>query len=162
MLNFTNYQGNAIKTWWDITTSHLLEWLLLRRQKITGVGEDVEKKEPLFTDGWCSLTQSCLTLWPHGLQHASLPCPSPSPEAYSSSCPSISDAIHLVLCRLLLLLPSIFPRVGSLHQWPKYWSFSFSTVLPMSIQDWFPLELTGRNVNWGSHYGKQSRGSSKS
>ena len=51
MLNFTNYQGNAIKTWWDITTSHLLEWLLLRRQKITGVGEDVEEKGSLCTVG---------------------------------------------------------------------------------------------------------------
>ena len=47
---------------------------------------------------------------------------------------------HLILCRLLLLLPSIFPSIrifsneSALHiRWPKYWSFSFSSVLPMNI-----------------------------
>ena len=34
-----------------------------------------------------SVTQSCPTLWPHGLQHARFPCPSPTPRAYSNSCP---------------------------------------------------------------------------
>ena len=47
-------------------------------------------------------------------------------------------------------LPSIFPSIrvfsdeSSLRiRWPKYWSFSFSNSLPMNIQDWFPLGLTG-------------------
>ena len=35
-----------------------------------------------------SVTQSCLTLWPHGLEHARSPCPSPTPRACSNSCPS--------------------------------------------------------------------------
>ena len=35
----------------------------------------------------CSVAQSCLTLWPHGLQHARLPCPSPALKAYSDSRP---------------------------------------------------------------------------
>ena len=35
-----------------------------------------------------SVAQSCLTLWPHGLQHARLPCPSPTSGACSNSCPS--------------------------------------------------------------------------
>ena len=34
------------------------------------------------------------SLWPHGLQHARLPCPSPTPRACSNSCPSIDDAIQ--------------------------------------------------------------------
>ena len=34
-----------------------------------------------------SVAQSCLTLQPHGLQHARPPCPSPTPEVYSNSCP---------------------------------------------------------------------------
>ena len=57
---------------------------------------------------------------------------------------------HLVLCCPLLLLPSIFPSIrvfsneSVLHiSWPKYWSFSSASVLPMNIQDWFPLECTG-------------------
>ena len=60
---------------------------------------------------------------------------------------------HLILCRLLLLPPSIFPSIrvfssesGLCIRWPKYWSFSFSLrpSLPLiNIQDWFPLGLTG-------------------
>ena len=56
---------------------------------------------------------------------------------------------HLILCRPLLLLPSIFPSIrvfsseSVLHfRWPKYWSFSFS-ISPSNIQDWFPLGWTG-------------------
>ena len=50
----------------------------------------------------------------------------------------------------LLLLPSIFPSIrvfsneSALYiRWPKYWNFSFTSVLPKNIQDWFPLGLTG-------------------
>ena len=57
---------------------------------------------------------------------------------------------HLVPCCPLLLLPSIFPsnKVFSNQSilgiwWPKYWSFSSASVLPMNIQDWLPLGLTG-------------------
>ena len=56
---------------------------------------------------------------------------------------------HLILCCPLLLLPSIFPsiRVFSSElvlciRWPKYWSSASASVLPMNIQDWFPLGLT--------------------
>ena len=55
---------------------------------------------------------------------------------------------HLILCRPLLLPPSIFPSIrvfsneSTLHiRWPKYWSFSFN-ILPMNIQNWFPLGWT--------------------
>ena len=70
----------------------------------------------------------------HGLQHARLPCPLPTPRACSNS--SIASVIlsnHLILCHPLLLLLSIFPSIrvfskeSVLHiRWPKYWSFSFS------------------------------------
>ena len=40
-----------------------------------------------YTFCCCSVAQSCTTLWPHELQHARLPCPSPSPRACSNSCP---------------------------------------------------------------------------
>ena len=57
---------------------------------------------------------------------------------------------HLILCHSLLLLPSIFATIRDFSKesvlcirWPKYWSFSFSIILPMNIQDLFPLGLTG-------------------
>ena len=95
---------------------------------------------------------SRVRLWSRGLQHARLPCPRPSPGACSNSCPSsrwchptiLSSVVPFSSC-----LPS-FPVSLSSESvlwitWPKYWSVSFSiTVLPMNIQDWVPLGLTGR------------------
>ena len=72
------------------------------------------------------------SLRPHELQHARPLCPSPTPGVYPDSCP-LSWWYHLILCRPLLLLASIFPSIrvfsneSTLHiRWPKYWSFSFS------------------------------------
>ena len=99
-----------------------------------------------------SVAQSCLILRPHGLQHARLPCPSPTPRAYSNSCPwqrwchpSISS--------------SAIPFSSHLQSFPASGSFPMSQfftlgghsieisasalVLSMNIQDWFPLGLTG-------------------
>ena len=59
---------------------------------------------------------------------------------------SMMPSNHLILCHHLLLLPSVFPSIqvfsneSALHiRWPKYWS----SVLPVNIQDWFPLRWTG-------------------
>ena len=72
----------------------------------------------------------------HELQHVRLPCPSPTPGAYSNSClcPCIyMPSNHLILCHPLLLLLSVIPSIrifsnkSVLHiRWPKYLSFSFS------------------------------------
>ena len=76
------------------------------------------------------------SLGPHGLQHASFPCPSFTISRSLLRCMSIESVIlsnHLIFCRSLLLPPSIFPSIrvfpneSALHtRWPKYWSFSFS------------------------------------
>ena len=62
---------------------------------------------------------------------------------------SVMPSNHLLLCPLLLL-PSIFPSIRVFSnesvlriRWPKYWSLSLASVLPMNIQDGFPLGLTG-------------------
>ena len=94
------------------------------------------------------------SLWPHGLQHTRLPCPSATPGTCSNSCPSSRWCHPAILsCRPLLLLPSIFPNIrvfsneSVLHiRWPKYWSFSFS-ISPSNENpglisfriDWFGL-----------------------
>ena len=61
---------------------------------------------------------------------------------------------NLILCRPLLLLPSIFPRIrvffneSAVHiRWPKYWSLASALVLPMSILGWFPLRLTDYKID---------------
>ena len=57
---------------------------------------------------------------------------------------------HLILCLPLFLLLSVFPSIKVFCnesvlpiRWPKYWSFSSASVLPMNIKGWFPLVLTG-------------------
>ena len=63
---------------------------------------------------------------------------------------SVMPSNHLILCHLLLLLPSIFPSIRVFSKesvlcitWPRYWSFYFSSVLPMNIQGWNPLNWLG-------------------
>ena len=71
----------------------------------------------------------------HGLKNARPPCRSPTTRVYSKlkSIESVMSSNHLILCRPLLLLPSIFPSIrvftneSVLHiRWLKYWSFSFN------------------------------------
>ena len=82
------------------------------------------------------------SLQPHELQHTRLPCPSPTPGAYTRSLlkfmsfTSVMPSNHLILCHLLILLSSIFPSIRVFSnestlciRWPKYWSFSFSMSL---------------------------------
>ena len=75
------------------------------------------------------------SLQSHGLQHARITCPFSNSWSLLKlmSIESVMPSNHLVLCRPLLLPPSIFPsiRVFSSEsvlciRWPKYWSFSFS------------------------------------
>ena len=94
-----------------------------------------------------------ISLRPHGLQHARLPCLPPTPRACSNSCPLSWTSNHLIFCRPLLLLPSIFSSIkvfsseSVLHiRWPKYWSFSFSISASSEYSglisfriDWFDL-----------------------
>ena len=87
-------------------------------------------------------------LWPHGLQHARPPCPSPTPGVYSNSCP-LSWWFHLSSAVPFSHLQS-FPASGSFQMNQLFApgdqniGVSASTsVFPMNIQDWFPLGWTG-------------------
>ena len=91
-------------------------------------------------------------LWPHGLQHAKLPCPSPIPGLYSNSCP-LSQWCHPTVSS------SVIPFSFCLQSFPTLGSFQMSqffasggqsirvsasaSVLPMNTQDWSPLGWTG-------------------
>ena len=83
-----------------------------------------------------SLSVVSSSLQPHGLRHARLPCPSPTRLLRLMSIKSVMPSNHLILCRLLLLLPSIFPSIRVFSnesvlciRWPNYWSFNFSISL---------------------------------
>ena len=103
------------------------------------------------------------SLWPHGLQPAKLPCPSPTPGAYSNSCP-LSWWCHPTISS------SVFPFFSRLQSFLSSGSFQMSqffasggqsinlpasaSVLPMNIQEWFAL-------GWTSLISLQSKGLSR-
>ena len=77
--------------------------------------------------GCCSVAQSCLTLWPCGLQHARLPCPSPSPRICSNSCP-LSRWCHLTISS------SVVPFSSCLQSFLESESFPVSQLFASSGQ----------------------------
>ena len=92
------------------------------------------------------------SLWPHELQHARPPCPSPTPGIYSNSCalcwwchPAISSSVvHFSSC------PQSLPASGSFSMSQLFASggqgigvSALASVLPMNTQDWSPLGWTG-------------------
>ena len=91
-------------------------------------------------------------LRPHELQHGRLPCPLPTLGARSNSCPS-SQWCHPTISSFVILFSSwlqSFPASGSFPMSQFFTSDGqnigvspSASVLPMNIQDWFPLGLTG-------------------
>ena len=96
----------------------------------------------------CSSVAKLDSLWPYGLQHTRLPCPSLSPGVCLNSCPlcqwchpTISSSVAPFSC------PQSFPASGSFSM---SWPFASggqrirtsASVLPVNIQGWFPLQLT--------------------
>ena len=100
----------------------------------------------LFSQFSCSVMSDSVR--PHGLQHARLPCPSPSPRVNSNSCP-LSRWCHPTI------MSSVIPFSSCLQSFPASGSFpvtqnfasggqtivvsASASVLPVNIKDWFPL-----------------------
>ena len=92
------------------------------------------------------------SLWPHGLQHVRIPCPSPTPGVYSNLCP-LSQWYHPTISS------SVVPFSSHLQSFPTSESFQMSksftsggqsigvsastSVLPMNTQDWSPFGWIG-------------------
>ena len=92
------------------------------------------------------------SLRPHGLQHARLPCPSPSPGVCSNSCPSnrwchptvSSSVVPFSFCLQYFLSSGTFQMSQLFTSGGQSIRASASaSVLPMNIQGWFPLGSTG-------------------
>ena len=121
-------------------------------------------KHPLNLS-WVQFSCSAVSnsLWPHGLQHARPPCPSPTPGVYSNSSP-LSRWCHPTISSSVIpfsACPQSFPASGSFQMSQLFPSggqrigVSASTsVFPMNNQGWSPLGWTG----WIS---LQSRGLSR-
>ena len=108
----------------------------------SGVCFSVTKLCPTQKEWWS-------TLWPNGLQHARLPCPSLSPRVCSNSCP-LSQWCHPIISSFVVPFSSCsqsFPASGSLPVSLVFISGGQSvgasaSVLLMNIWGWFPLGLT--------------------
>ena len=89
------------------------------------------------------------SLWPHGLQHTRLLCPSPTPGAYSNSCP-LSWWCHPAISSFVVPFSSCLQSFPASESSPMSQLFASGgqssgasvSVLPMNIQGWFPLGLT--------------------
>ena len=103
----------------------------------------------IWSHQFSSVAQSCLTLC-DPMKHTRPPCPSPAPRVYSNWCP-LSRWCHPTISS------SVVPFSSSLQSFPTSGFFQMSqfvggqsigvlasvSVLPMNIQDWFPLGWTG-------------------
>ena len=114
--------------------------------------EDFKKENAGLSSVQLSHSVVSNSLQPHGLHHARPPCPSPTPRVYSNSRP-LSRWCHPTI------LSSVIPFSSRLQSFPASGSFQMSqlfasggqstgvsastSVLPMNIQDWFPLGWTG-------------------
>ena len=114
---------------------------------------DLSMLRPHITFGYCvssvqfshSVVSNCL--WPYGLEHARLPCPSPTPGACSNSCPS-SRWCHATVSSSVVLFSSCLQSFPASRSCPLSQFFASggqrigasasASVLPMNIQDWFP------------------------
>ena len=140
-----------------------------RRPKQTFLQRDIQMAKKTWKDAQhhysvqfsCSVVSD--SLWPHELQHARPPCPSPTPRVHSNSC-SLSQWCHPTISS------SVVPFSFYLQSFPASGSFPMSqffasggqsigvsasiSVLPMDTHDWVPL-------GWTSWISLQSKGLSR-
>ena len=135
----------------------MVKWIMVYPYSaIKGNKPLIYSKMSMNLQGFCSVqfSRSAVSnsLWPHGLQHARPPCPSPTPGVYSNSCP-LNWWCHPTISS------SVIPFSSHLQSFPASGSFPMSqlftsggqsigvsastSVLPMNTQDWFPLGWTG-------------------
>ena len=162
-LEWYSYKSRKVKDFWEIAAARKKRGKIflkcLQREHCSGLAfwpPELWKNRLLLFSATSSVLFSGSVvsdyLQRHGLQHARPPCPSPTPRVYSNSCPS-SWWYHPTISS------SVVPFSSSLQSLPASGSFPMSqffptsgqsigvspsaSVLPMNIQDWFPLGLTG-------------------
>ena len=142
----------------DDCSHEIKRCLLLGRKAMTSLDSILENRDITFltkvhTVSSVQFSHSVMSdsLPPHGLQHPRPPCPLPTPGIYWNSCP-LSQWCHPTISSSVIPFsscPQSFPASGSFQMSQFFTSCGQSTgvsasasVLPMNIQDWFPLGLT--------------------
>ena len=119
----------------------VMHWLWLWRRLVSVIDYLVQFSLSVVSD----------SLWPHGLQHTRLPCPSPTPGACSNSCPLyqwchpiISSSVVLFSCCLQSFPASGFFPVSQFFTsgGQSIGLLASASVLKMNIEVWFPLGWT--------------------
>ena len=133
-------------------SSHPKDWIKLSFLQADSLSSELQGKSyPCFSSVQFSRSVMSDSLWPHGLQYARPPCPSPTPGVYSNSCPLIRwyhPTISSSLIPFSSCLQSL-PASGS-SQMSQFFIWGGQSigvsasvsVLPRNIQDWFPLGWT--------------------
>ena len=143
-LESTRYKWRKFHSQIYLRGSHTVQWdeRKYRRQNILSVFSSLQFSRLVVSD----------SLRPHELQHAGSPCPSPTPRAYTNSCP-LSRWCHPAISSSVVPFsscPQSFPASASFPVSQFFASGGQSigvsasaSVLPMNIQDWSPLGWTG-------------------
>ena len=118
-------------------------------QRVLGFLEKYQSVQ--FSSVQFSRSVMSASLWPHELQHARPPCPSPTTGVYSNSCPSSrwcypaisSSVVPFSSCPQSLPASGSFP-LSQLFTWggQSIGVSALASVLPMNTQDWSPSEWT--------------------
>ena len=137
---------------WAWTTSETFNQIITKASSIYSTLYSETEYYPIFNRFSSVQSLSCVRLFAtHGLQHARLPCPSPTPGTCSNSCPS-SQWCHPTISSSVVPFSSClqsFPASGSSLR-SQFFALggqsirvsASTSVLPMNIQDWFPFTLT--------------------
>ena len=136
----------------DITVSICTLTLISQLVQILGKEENICSLEPPFSSVQFSHSVLSDSVRPHGLQHTRPSCQSPTPRDYTNSCP-LSRWCHPTISSSSVPFsshPHSFPATGSFQMSQLFiWGgqsiavSASASVLPMNIQDWFPLGWTG-------------------
>ena len=134
---------------WSIEISHV-SWynLTCHNTSVTMIKSPLEKSISSIQFG-LSFVSDSLRL--PGLQHARSPCPSPTPRVYSNACPFswwchptiLSSDVHFSSHLQSFPASGSFPMSQFFASGGQSIGVSASSVLPVNIQDWFPLGWTG-------------------
>ena len=136
---------------WDCKESNTTEHTHMPWMELKIMSLNVWKMRKNFKSQFSSVALSSVSLRPHGPQHTRPPCPSPTPGAYSDSCP-LSQWCHPTISSCVVPFSRLlsFPASGP-FQMSQFFTLAgqsigvsaSTSVLPMNTQDWPPLGWTG-------------------